>query len=470
MAKVIFAVPPIVDSKGQAQATQNRQYQYFKDETYIFPVIPATFITMIPTEPGNFSFLLDCIAEKLNDLEFAEAIRQMMPDYMVFEANTMVFNRYVYFINSIKQVFPHMKIILTGEHVTAMPEDAKAKCKADYFIHGGKWYTEAFKIVTGKEWPTDKPLPHIDRVGAKWYLYAYKNGNFKYVPATYTMAAQDCWYRPKQACTFCTWVDYHPENKIRPVEDFLAEVKGLIEFGFKEFFDDSGTFPVGKWLHDFCNQMIERGYNKYIVWGCNMRFKALQPEDFQLMAKAGCRFILWGYESGNQKTLDALSKGYELKDMNRSLIAARMAGIWNHLTVMMGYPWETLEDERRTFRMVKWLLLNDWAASMQATVFMPYPGTAAFKQCKEQGLILTEDWDKWDMTNQVIKLKYPFQEVLKLQKDYYRISYHPRFLFNKLTKIRSMDDLKFYFRLSKKVIDRFGGVHNSQGVSLDYAR
>lgn len=466
MSKVIFAVPPINSSKGQAQATQNRQYQYFKDETYIFPVIPATFVTMIIQEPGNEIMMVDAVAEKLDEVEFGKLIVQMKPDYMVFEANTMVVDRYYEIVNGIKDNIPSIKIIFCGEHVTALPEEFKTKCRADYFIHGGKWYYEAFKIITGKEWPLDRQLPHIDRTASRWWLYAYKNGNFKYVPATYTMAAQDCWYRPKQACTFCTWVDYHPENKIRPVEDFLQEVEGLINFGFREFFDDSGTFPVGKWLHEFCNEMIDRGYNNHIKWGCNMRFKALQPEDFKLMSKAGCRFILWGFESANQSTLDKLSKGYEIASVPKNLVAARMAGIWNHLTVMMGYPWETLEEEKRTFKMVKWLLLKDIASSMQATVFMPYPGTAAFKQCKEQGLILTEDWSKWDMTQPVIKLKYPFKDVLKLQKDYYRISYHPKFLWNKLSKIRSKEDFAFYFRLSKKVIDRFGGVHD-QGVTID---
>lgn len=460
MSKVMFCVPPIKSKEGmQAQATQNRQYQFFKDPTFIYPVIPAIFSTMIIQSNNEFMWL-DSVAEGINEVEFSNILIQMKPDYMVFEANTMLINRYIEIINGIKENLPNIKIILCGEHVTACPEEVKSKCKADYFIHGGKWYYEVFKIITGKEWGNEKPLPHIDRQASRWWLYAYNNGNFKYLPATYTMAAQDCWYRPKQACTFCTWVDYHPENKIRPVEDFLEEVEGLINFGFKEFFDDSGTFPVGEWLHTFCNEMIDRGYNKHIRWGCNMRFKALQPEDFQLMAKAGCRFILWGYESGNQDTLDRLHKGYKVSDMSRSLGAARLTGIWNHLTVMVGYPWEELKDEYNTYKMVKWLLKNDWASSMQSTVFMPYPGTKSFKDCKEQGLLLTEDWDKWTMLEPVIKLKYDFKEVLKLQRKYYNISCHPRFIWNKISKIRTLDDFKQYFRLSKKVIDRFGGLHD----------
>lgn len=463
MAKIIFAVPPVKSVKGFAQATQNRQMQYFKDPTFIYPVVPAIFISMILTQPGHEVLWLDAVAEELDEVEFGRIIVQMMPDFMVFEANTMLIDRYAEIINGIKDNIPAIKILLAGEHVTALPDEVKAKCKADHFLHGGKWYTNAFKLITANDWPEDRELPHINRIASRWWLYAYKNGNFKRLPATYTMAAQDCWYRPKQACTFCTWVDYHPENKIRPVEDFLQEVEGLINFGFKEFFDDSGTFPVGTWLHDFCREMIERGYNEHIVWGCNMRFGALQPEDFELMARAGCRFILWGFESANQDTLDKLHKGYKIARVSQDLIVSRKNNIWNHLTVMYGYPWETLEEEKRTLKMVRWLLLNDWAASAQATVFMPYPGTKAFKDFKEQGLLLTEDWSRWDMTEPVVKLKHDFKHILDLQKATYRVSYNPRFVWNKIKKIRNREDVAFYFRLGKKVFDRFDGVLSPQG-------
>ena len=51
----------------------------------------------------------------------------------------------------------------------------------------------------------------------------------------------------------------------------------------KEIFDDSGTLPVGKWLHDLCHQIIKRGLNKKVTFGCNMRFGALtQKESAQL--------------------------------------------------------------------------------------------------------------------------------------------------------------------------------------------
>ena len=461
MAKVIMAWPPCRNEKGHATHAQNRQYQFFKDPTYIYPVIPAIFISMLRLEPGNEVLWVDSVAEELGDVEFSKLIVDMKPDWVVLEANTMLAERYYEVINGLKQTLPSIKVIFTGEHPTAMPLEAKQKCLADYILTGGKWYYDAYKLITGKEYPKERLLPHIDRDSSRWWLYAYDNGNFARTPATYTMFAQDCWYRPKspdgttKACTFCTWVGYHPENKIRPVEDALQEVEELINKGFKEFFDDSGTFPVGKWLKEFCEKFIERGYNKHIVWGCNMRFGALKDEEFALMAKAGCRFILWGFESANQKTLDMLQKGTKMERIEQDLKVSSGYGIWNHLTIMFGYPWESIEEERRTYKMAKRFMLKDWASSAQATICMPYPGTALYKQCKENDWLLHEDWKRWDMSEPVVKMKHDFKEILKLQKKVYNISYHPIFIWNKLKRIKSFDDLCFYFRLFKKVFKRF---------------
>jgi len=43
---------------------------------------------------------------------------------------------------------------------------------------------------------------------------------------------------------------------------------------------------------------------------------------------------------------------------------------------------------------------------------------------------------------------------------------HPKFIFNKLKKIRTTSDLKYYSRLSKKVVDRFGKILSNAEVQI----
>jgi hypothetical protein len=397
---------------------------------------------------------LDCIAEELSEVDFGRVIIQFNPDYIVYEASTPIIKRYWEIINGFKTHLPAIKHILCGEHVTALPDESKKECRADHIVQSGKWYNEVFKIITGKDWEGDLPL--IDRNLTRWWLYAYKNGNYKYIPATHIMSAQDCWYKQ---CSFCSWASYHKDYYLRPVDDVLKEVEMLIEAGFKEIFDDSGTFPTGDWLREFCEKAAYRKYGDYISFGCNMRFGALQPDDFKLMSNAGFRMVLWGLESVNQSTLDKLNKGYQVKSIMSDLILAKAAGLQSHLAVMFGYPWESYEEARRTYDMVQWLLRKGWAWSSQATICIPYPITPLWKYCKENDLLLTESWERYDMSEPVMKIPYSTKQLFALRNGIYNTAFHPEFIWQKIKQIRSVEDIKYYFRIGKKIYDRQGNFY-----------
>ena len=460
MKKVIFAWPPLENPKGYATVGQNRQFQWFKTQTNIYPIIPAISATMLFNTKNQVSWV-DSLAEELNDADFGKILLEYKPDYLVMECPTPLINRYIEVIAGIKKYIPSIKIILCGDHVSS---DMEIKCEADHIVKGGKWYYEVQKIITGEDWKG--PLPHINRQLTRWWLYAYKNGNFKYIPATYIMAAQDCWHGK---CRFCSWAEYHKECETRPVEDVLNEIEGLVQAGFKEIFDDSGTFPVGQWLKDFCNGVIDRGLNKFVSLGCNMRFGALSPEDFRLMAKAGFRMVLWGMESVNQKTLTMLNKDIDVNSISQDLILAKGAGLSSHLTVMFGYPWEGRDDVQRTYDMVKYWLLNGYAFSAQATICIPYPITPLWKTCKKEGLLTTENWDEYDMTKAIMKLPgcITEEELFNFQKKVYNLAFHPKFLWQRIKEIRCLEDIKYYLRIGQKIYDRFGCFYEISKATRD---
>ena len=111
-------------------------------------------------------------------------------------------------------------------------------------------------------------LPFIDRDLTGWKNYAYHNGNYKKTPGTYIMSGRDCWYHQ---CTFCSWTTLFPTFNKRTPESVLDEIGFLIEnYHVKEIMDDTGTFPIGDWLQEFCREMIERGYHKKVTLDCNM--------------------------------------------------------------------------------------------------------------------------------------------------------------------------------------------------------
>jgi radical SAM superfamily enzyme YgiQ (UPF0313 family) len=155
---------------------------------------------------------------------------------------------------------------------------------------------------------------------------------------------------------------------IRSVQSFIEEIDNCISLGFKEIFDDSGTFPVGKWLEEFCSIMTRSRRNKKILLGCNMKPVKL---DYKMMAAAGFKFMLVGIESANQKTIDIIRKGQRSEDIIPIIKSMADAGLAPHTTWMSSYPHETWEDEKKSIELCTYLLKKGYAKTAQASIYSP---------------------------------------------------------------------------------------------------
>jgi len=177
-----------------------------------------------------------------------------------------------------------------------------------------------------------------------------------------------------------------------------------------------------------------------------MRPGALTQEEYDLMGAAGFRFILYGLESANHATLVRINKGQKEHDMWESARMAKRAGLEPHVTCMVGYPWETKEEAMNTIRLTQELFARGWIDTLQATICIPYPGTALFRQCQEHGWLKTEDWNEYSMDKPVMTCPMPDEEVLAITRGIYKSFLTPRYLARKLTSIRTKDDLQFLTR------------------------
>ncbi|MGE4357540.1 MAG: radical SAM protein [Candidatus Omnitrophota bacterium] len=254
-------------------------------------------------------------------------------------------------------------------------------------------------------------------------------------------------------CSFCSWPTLYPKFRSRNVDDVLDEIGFLVrDYKIKEIMDDTGTFPVGDWLREFCKGMIKRGYNEKIFFDCNMRFGALTFEDFKLMKRANFRLLLFGLESANQKTLDRINKNLTVERIIEDCKLARRAGLFPHITIMFGYPWEEYEDALRTLNLGRWLLKKGYAYTVQATLVIPYPGTPLFEECKEKKWLKTLSWERFDMKEPVMNTPIPERVLAKLVQGIYRVSFHPEFIYNRIRSIRDFRDLLYFKRAGIKVL------------------
>jgi radical SAM superfamily enzyme YgiQ (UPF0313 family) len=242
----------------------------------------------------------------------------------------------------------------------------------------------------------------------------------------------------------------YPKFRVRSVKNVLDEIGMLIEkYGAREIFDDSGTLATGEWLKELCNGLIERGYSNKIKYSCNMRFGALGQEEYNLMKKAGFRLLKFGLESANQETLDKLDKGIKVEDIKQGCKMAKQSGLIIHLTMIVGYPFESKGDALNTFELAKKLMQSGDADLLQATVLVPYPGTKLWDEAKENNWFLfpPEEYERYDMREPVLKTKdSDAKEVAAICGKIYTIFLTPQYIAQRIKSIKSWDDFRFNFR------------------------
>ncbi len=479
--KISISYPPLSNTKGTPLLSQNRQFQWFFKPTYIYPMVPAYAATLL-SQAGYEVVWDDGIAEEKSYTQWLSTVEKNSPDIMMIETKTPVLKRHWRIIDDVKQVSPQTKVVLVGDHVTALPLESMENSKTDFVIEGGDydflllnltrylngavknletgiWYRENGEIKNNGRFQLNhdlNALPFIDRDLTRWQLYAYKNGNFKATPGTYVMVGRDCWWRECGGCAFCSWPTLYTNYRVMSPVKALDEVGHLIEqHGAKEIFDDTGTFPAGVWLEDFCKGMIERGYNKRVDFSCNARFGVLTPEDYRLMKKAGFRMILFGLESASQETLDKLNKGTTTQDIMDGCRWAREAGLEPHIAIMVGYPWETREDALNTLKLAKMLMEKGWALTLQSTIVMPYPGTRLYDEAVKNNWFVVDpkDYDKFDMSEPVLKtIDMGTEEIIEICDSIYKIFLSPEYVIRQLARIKCWKDIEFTIKGFMKIL------------------
>jgi radical SAM superfamily enzyme YgiQ (UPF0313 family) len=361
---------------------------------------------------------------------------------------------------------------LVGDHVSALPEESMKNCSVDYVITGGDydfaltklckaleedrqiscggiWYRENGKIKNSgrsEEVQNLDELPFIDRELTQWDLYGEA---YLYKPCTYIMSGRGCGrVGGVGVCKFCSWQHnlWSCGARLRSPGNFADEIERLVErYNVKEIFDDneSGAVWNKKWLKKFHIEMRDRGLIGRVILSTNSRADCLDNETCELLKKSGFRLLKVGLESGNNETLKRILKKESIEHIMGGVKTAKDHGLIVMLTVMTGYPWETESDVKRTYEVVKELMLykTRFGDSLQASVVVPYPGTPLYREAMKNNWfsINPKDYEKFDMS----------QSVLKAQVDAYMwcdklwsIHKDPKFMFNSLITMRSTHDLK----------------------------
>lgn len=100
-------------------------------------------------------------------------------------------------------------------------------------------------------------------------------------------------------------------------------------------------------LERIADKIIERGID--VRWHCTSRVEnSFTEERIQKLKRGGCRHIIFGVESGNQRVLDAMDKGVTLASIKTVFTRLRRAGITHKSMYIVGFPGEEWDEAMDT--------------------------------------------------------------------------------------------------------------------------
>lgn len=126
------------------------------------------------------------------------------------------------------------------------------------------------------------------------------------------------------------------------------EIRQLMKQNNSKYFifcDDAiNTNP--KQLENVLDSLIYHRYNIY--WGSFARADLITKDLAKKLSRSGCKYLVFGCESGSQKILNKMRKGTNTKTMQKTLANTYNNGILNFGYFMVNFPGETWNDFLRT--------------------------------------------------------------------------------------------------------------------------
>lgn len=343
-----------------------------------------------------------------------------------------------------KKYFPDTIIVFGGVHSTYMAKEVIKNKFVDVVIRG-EGEIALQKLLDGEISPKGiinplerikdiniLPIPAYDLLPIKSYKPA--KGTYKRLPAMSMVTSRGC----PGKCTFCSKT-VGDRITFKSACKVFREIMYLKEnFGIKQinFYDDTFTMYRERIVR-LCKLLMHK--KAKISWTCFSRVDFVDLELLQLMKKAGCHQIMYGVESIDETILKNINKNINIMKVFEATKNTMKVGIECRLAFMIGNPGETEETIKKNIAFIK--KLNPDLIVVNITT--PFPGTKMFEWADKKGFILTYDWDKYDLAQQVMILENLSDEKIryyykKMYKDFYfRFSYIIRRLF----RMRSLRDV-----------------------------
>ena len=223
---------------------------------------------------------------------------------------------------------------------------------------------------------SELPFPARHLVDLETYNYSIDGCS-----ATSLIAQLGCPFR----CTFCGGRN-SPFLRVirqRSSDSVLREIDHLYKtYGFKGFMFYDDELNVNKGFIELLNQIIDYQETNGVEFHLRGFVKAelFNDEQARAMRRAGFRWLLTGFESGDDRILTNIRKNATRDDNTRCIETAKKNGLKVKALMSVGHAGESHESIANT---KKWLLEVE-PDEFDCTIITTYPGSPYFDDAKKE--------------------------------------------------------------------------------------
>jgi radical SAM superfamily enzyme YgiQ (UPF0313 family) len=271
-------------------------------------------------------------------------------------------------------------------------------------------------------------------------------------------------------CVFCDipifnegkWRSRSPGHVVEELKHLQKEGYGAV------YFVDDHFLLQPRRIEAICKGIGDNGIT--IQWGCEGRVDSQCMKLFPTMAKAHCRTIMFGIESGSQRMLDRLKKEQTLQEIETAVANAKQAGIEIvHGFFVVGIPGETEEDLRATFKFASKIPIDSFGFNRLCV----YRGTPLWHEYVKRGLVSdAQDWYKYFKCTSIDPTCLPGEEVHRIRSEelrkllLYKFTRYPLQTFRLLRRFsRYMALRDVIYLIAKPFLGKKTGATKAEAIS-----
>jgi anaerobic magnesium-protoporphyrin IX monomethyl ester cyclase len=377
------------------------------------PIMPMgiAYLAAVLEHNGYEVQILDLLVSKYSKDKIGRKLEEYQPDIVGVTSVTMNYGVSSDILRYCKSMNNEIITVIGGPHVTFCPEETLNEAPWIDIVVRGEGERTMLDIVGGKksedidgiafrsdgiELTRDRSLIEgLDGLPLPArHLFPLSKYHALNVHAS-VITGRGCPFN----CIFCVGSKMGGRRaRFRDPKLIVDEIEQALAQGFKEVnFEDDLLTLNHRHVYGICDEIRARGLK--FNWSAFSRVDTVNPELLGRMKEAGCTWLLFGVESGNQEILDTIKKKITLEKVRESVRMAKEAGIDILASFIIGLPGETRETLKQSVQFGLEL-----GASYGFHVLSPFPGTEVREKAEEYGIeILSNDWSKYDCNRPVTR-------------------------------------------------------------------